>query len=45
MIELPVDKSIAQRCAILGLDFNKDTIDWVNDTMWASYGYYKGIKG
>ena len=26
MIELPVDKSIAQRCAILGLDFNKDTI-------------------
>tara|TARA_B100000287_G_scaffold167090_1_gene157631 strand:- start:899 stop:1711 length:813 start_codon:yes stop_codon:yes gene_type:complete len=25
-------------------DFNKDTIDWVNDTMWASYGYYKGIK-
>ena len=25
-------------------DFNKETIDWVNDTMWASYGYHKGIK-
>ena len=25
-------------------DFNEDTIDWVNDTMWASYGYHKGIK-
>jgi 3-phosphoshikimate 1-carboxyvinyltransferase len=26
VIELPTDKSIAQRCAILGLDFNKDAI-------------------
>ena len=25
-------------------DFDEDTIDWVNDTMWASYGYHKGIK-
>ena len=25
-------------------DYSEDTIDWVNDTMWASYGYHVGVK-